>query len=145
MFSATFPKQIQFYAKKHLRPGFVFIVVGILGGASPDVIQEIVPAAEMEKRMKLYEMAATGGENKMLVFCNTIEKVESVAIFLRFKKLKYSFIHSEISQGERDQAINDFHEGKTKILVATSVAARGLSKCFTIKIEFRCCLNNLRV
>lgn len=128
MFSATFPKQIQFYAKKHLRPGFVFVVVGILGGASPDVIQEVVPAAEVEKRMKLYDMVVTGAEKKTLVFCNTIEKVESVSSFLRFKKLKYSFIHSEIIQAERDQAIKDFHEGKAMILVATSVAARGLSK-----------------
>lgn len=132
MFSATFPKQIQFYAKKHLRPGFVFVVVGILGGASPDVIQEVVPAAEVEKRMKLYEMVVAGAEKKILVFCNTIEKVESVINFLRFKKLKFSFIHSEIIQAERDQAIKDFHEGKTMILVATSVAARGLSKYFTV-------------
>lgn len=134
MFSATFPNQIQYYAKKHLREGFAFVVAGIIGGASPDVIQEFLPVAESEKRVKLLELLDDEPDKKFLVFCNTRDKVDFVTNYLRLKKLNVSSIHGEMEQYERDQAINDFNTGRAQILVATSVASRGLSKLFLYKV-----------
>ncbi|ODM96864.1 ATP-dependent RNA helicase DBP1 [Orchesella cincta] len=129
LFSATFPNQIQYFAKKQLKPDYIFVVIGILGGASPDVCQEIVCASRAEKQMKLCQIVQNleDEDKKVLVFCNKIEKVNDVADILLLRGFKAGRIHSELTQPERTQALRDFDEGKTTILVATSVAARGLN------------------
>ncbi|CAL8136740.1 unnamed protein product [Orchesella dallaii] len=129
LFSATFPNQIQHFAKKQLRSGYIFVVIGILGGASPDVCQEIVCASRAEKQMKIHKIVENleNEDKKLLVFCNSIEKVNEVADFLVRGEFKAARIHSDLTQSERTQSLKDFEAGRATILVATSVAARGLN------------------
>lgn len=52
MFSATFPEDIQRLAAEYLK-NYVFLTVGIVGGASTDVDQEFIEVAKFKKRGKL--------------------------------------------------------------------------------------------
>ncbi|CAL8119635.1 unnamed protein product [Orchesella dallaii] len=66
-------------------------------------------------------------EKKLLVFCNTIEKTVEIFNFLHQSEYKDSGIHSDLTQDERTQALKDFDAGRSTILIATSVATRGLN------------------
>ncbi|ODM88706.1 ATP-dependent RNA helicase vasa, isoform A [Orchesella cincta] len=66
-------------------------------------------------------------DKKILVFCNTIEKVKELVDFLQYKEFQVGGIHSELTQPERTQSLKDFDSGHSNVLIATSVAARGLN------------------
>lgn len=52
LFSATFPSDIQRLAATYLRD-YIFLQIGIVGGASNDVVQEVIEVTHKEKRKKL--------------------------------------------------------------------------------------------
>lgn len=68
------------------------------------------------------------GFGKILVFTNTKRFVDSLAITLKRNGWPAVGIHGDKTQMQRDNVINKFKNGRTNILVATDVAARGLGK-----------------
>jgi ATP-dependent RNA helicase DeaD len=62
----------------------------------------------------------------MLVFCNTKSKVDEVVIELQEAGYAAEGLHGDLRQASRNQVMNKFRNGNTKILVATDVAARGI-------------------
>lgn len=66
------------------------------------------------------------GFGKILVFANTKKFVDMLALMLRRNGWPAVGIHGDKTQLQRDTIINKFKHGKTNILVATDVAARGL-------------------
>ncbi len=61
-----------------------------------------------------------------LIFCNTKTKVDEVAEVLKKQGLRAEGLHGDMSQHQRDVAMNRFRNGSTSILIATDVAARGI-------------------
>ena len=61
-----------------------------------------------------------------IVFCNTKKKVEEVANELQNRGYFAEGLHGDLKQQQRDRVMGNFRDGKTEILVATDVAARGL-------------------
>ncbi|XP_010724890.2 ATP-dependent RNA helicase DDX4-like [Meleagris gallopavo] len=61
-----------------------------------------------------------------MVFVDTKKKADYLAAFLCQENLPSTSIHGDREQREREIALHDFRSGKCQILVATSVAARGL-------------------
>lgn len=61
-----------------------------------------------------------------LIFCNTRRYVDFVALNLTKNGIKNEFLHGGLSQHERTKRLNNFQRQKTKVLIATDVAARGL-------------------
>nr|WP_307756977.1 DEAD/DEAH box helicase [uncultured Christensenella sp.] len=61
-----------------------------------------------------------------LVFCNTKRKVKEVQRELFHKGYATACLHGDMGQRERDTIMNTFRKGKTKVLIATDVAARGI-------------------
>lgn len=126
MFSATFPTQIQKAAAEYLHD-YVFVAIGIVGGASGNIEQLVYEVESVEKRRKLMEILADVGQNeKILVFCSRKANADSLATYLSSLEFVATSIHSDKAQSQRDQALREFVEGKCQILVATDVAARGL-------------------
>jgi ATP-dependent RNA helicase DeaD len=62
----------------------------------------------------------------MLVFCNTKSKVDEVVEDLHAAGYAAEGLHGDMRQATRNQVMNKFKNGNTKILVATDVAARGI-------------------
>lgn len=61
-----------------------------------------------------------------IVFCNTKKKVEEVANELQGRGYFAEGLHGDLKQQQRDRVMGNFRNGKTEILVATDVAARGI-------------------
>ncbi len=61
-----------------------------------------------------------------LIFCNTKKKVDELAEVLKQKGYQAEGLHGDMSQHQRDVAMNRFRNGSTNILIATDVAARGI-------------------
>lgn len=60
MFSATFPEEIQRLATKFLKNDYLFLAVGIVGGACSDVEQKFYQVQKFDKRNKLTELLHEG-------------------------------------------------------------------------------------
>ena len=125
MFSATFPSEVQHLAKTFLN-NYLFVVVGIVGGACSDVVQKFFSVSKFQKRNKLIELLESNGSSKCLVFVEQKRTTDFIATFLSEKNFPATSIHGDRDQREREEALRDFKTGKMDILVATSVAARGL-------------------
>ncbi|CAK6444086.1 unnamed protein product [Pipistrellus nathusii] len=126
MFSATFPEEIQRMAGEFLKLNYLFVAVGQVGGACTDVQQTVLQVGQYSKREKLVETLRNTGDERTMVFVETKKKADFIATFLCQEKISTTSIHGDREQREREQALGDFRCGKCPVLVATSVAARGL-------------------
>nr|XP_020444961.1 probable ATP-dependent RNA helicase DDX4 [Monopterus albus] len=126
MFSATFPEDIQRMAADFLKTDYLFLAVGEVGGACTDVEQTFVQVTKFSKRDQLVEFLKTTGTERTMVFVETKRQADFIALFLCQEKVPTTSIHGDREQPEREKALADFRSGKCPVLVATSVAARGL-------------------
>ena len=126
MFSATFPKEIQRLAGDFLHD-YIFLTVGRVGEATENVTQKLVWVDERDKRDFLLDLLnASSPESLSLVFVETKRGADSLEDFLYREGYPATSIHGDRTQQERESALHSFKCGRTPILVATAVAARGL-------------------
>lgn len=128
MFSATFPDAVQQSAGRFME-NYLFLAVGIVGGACSDVRQEFLLVGRKEKRKKLEEILkdpAREPTERILIFVKTKKNADFLASHLSGERYPTTSIHGDRLQREREEALADFKSGKFPILVATAVAARGL-------------------
>nr|AGA35554.2 vasa protein [Cirrhinus mrigala] len=126
MFSATYPEDIQRMAADFLKVDYIFLAVGVVGGACSDVEQTIVQVDQYSKRDQLLELLRSTGNERTMVFVETKRSADLIATFLCQEKISTTSIHGDREQREREKALSDFRTGQCPVLVATSVAARGL-------------------
>jgi len=128
MFSATFPDDIQTSAQAFLED-YLFLTVGMVGGACADVAQTFEKVAKFDKRDKLDELLgdpARDPTEKTLIFSQTKKNCDFLSSHLSQQGLPTTSIHGDRFQREREEALYDFKRGDKPIMVATAVAARGL-------------------
>lgn len=125
MFSATFPGEIQELAGKFLN-NYICVFVGIVGGACSDVDQVIYEVEKFKKRKKLEEILNEGNPKGTLVFVETKRNADYLASLMSETQFPTTSIHGDRLQREREMALDDFKRGRMDVLIATSVAARGL-------------------
>ncbi|XP_033738808.1 ATP-dependent RNA helicase DED1-like isoform X2 [Pecten maximus] len=125
MFSATFPEEIQKLAGEFLND-YLFLTVGRVGGACSDVSQNFFQVDRQQKRQKLCDILSESGADKTLVFVEQKRNADFLASYLSESGFPTTSIHGDRLQREREEALRDFKIGKAPILIATSVAARGL-------------------
>ncbi|XP_063811676.1 ATP-dependent RNA helicase DDX3X isoform X5 [Pseudophryne corroboree] len=126
MFSATFPKEIQILARDFLDE-YIFLAVGRVGSTSENITQKVVWVEETDKRSFLLDLLnATGKDSLTLVFVETKKGADALEDFLYHEGYACTSIHGDRSQRDREEALHQFRSGKSPILVATAVAARGL-------------------
>nr|AEO36953.1 vasa [Oreochromis aureus] len=126
MFSATFPEDIQRLAADFLKTDYLFLAVGILGGACSDVEQTFVQVTKFAKREQLLDLLKSTWSERTMVFVETKRQADFIATILCQEKFPTTSIHGDREQWQRKQALGDFRSGKCSVLVATSVGARGL-------------------
>jgi superfamily II DNA/RNA helicase len=129
MWSATWPKEVRTLAEEFLKD-YIQINVGSLQlSANHNILQIVDVCYEGEKDMKLakllQEMMAEK-ENKTIIFVETKRRVDDLTRKMRRDGWPAMCIHGDKSQPERDWVLQEFRSGKSPILVATDVAARGL-------------------
>ena len=139
LFSATFPRQMEALARKILAKP-VEVQVGGRSIVCKEVNQTAMVIEDHQKFFKLLELLGIYYEKgSVLVF---VERQESADTLLRdLMKSSYSCmaLHGGMDQFDRDSTISDFKNGNIKILVATSVAARGLDvKHLILVVNYDC-------
>jgi len=79
-----------------------------------------------DKRFFLERLIRENPESKILVFVRTKVRAERVGAAMLRVGLSSTTLHGDKSQMERIQVLGDFRSGKTKLLIATDVSARGI-------------------
>jgi ATP-dependent RNA helicase RhlE len=125
MFSATFSKPIQQLANTLLKSP-TQIEVAPRNTAAEQVEQVVHPVDRDRKRELLSYMIGFHNWQQVLVFTRTKHGANRLAEQLAKDGLKTSAIHGNKSQAARTRALQDFKQGKVRVLVATDVASRGL-------------------
>ncbi|KAH9737665.1 DEAD-box ATP-dependent RNA helicase 37 [Citrus sinensis] len=132
LFSATFPKEIQRLASDFLAK-YIFLAVGRVGSSTDLIVQRVEFVHESDKRSHLMDLlhaqVANGVHGKQaltLVFVETKKGADALEHWLYMNGFPATTIHGDRTQQERELALRSFKSGKTPILVATDVAARGL-------------------
>ena len=125
LFSATMPKPILEIAKRYLHePEIVKVIQKEL--TVPKIEQyyyEVNPRKKNEVLSRLLDMYYP---SLSLVFCNTKRKVDELVADLKGRGYFAEGLHGDMKQSQRDRVMNGFRNGRTDILVATDVAARGI-------------------
>jgi ATP-dependent RNA helicase DDX3X len=125
MFSATFPRDIQMLAKDFLKD-YIFLSVGRVGSTSENITQKIEYVEDHDKRSVLLDLLTSNQTGLTLVFVETKRMADMLSDFLIGNSFAATSIHGDRTQRERETALQTFRQGRTPILVATAVAARGL-------------------
>ena len=125
LFSATFPKEIQHLASDFLKYDYLFLTVGRVGQSTELIVQYIEYVPKEKKRDMLLDLV-NSVEGLTLVFVETKRGADALEDFLCRQGLPATSIHGDRTQAERERALRSFKTGRTRILVATDVAARGL-------------------
>ncbi|KAJ8576043.1 hypothetical protein ON010_g3166 [Phytophthora cinnamomi] len=139
LFSATFPRSVESLARKVLRKP-VEITVGTRSTASGDITQYVEVREEDDKFMRLLQLLGLWYEKgNILVFVNKQQACDQ--IFQDLMKAGYPALslHGGKDQVDRDYTIDDFKRKVRTVMVATSVAGRGLDvKDLVLVINYHC-------
>ncbi|KAJ0455395.1 putative RNA helicase [Helianthus annuus] len=127
MYTATWPKEVRKIAGDLLvNPVQVNIGNADELAANKSITQyvEVVPQMEKQRRVEQILRSEERGP-KIIIFCSTKKLCDQLTRSIS-RNLGSAAIHGDKSRGERDFVLNQFRSGKSPILVATDVAARGL-------------------
>ncbi|KAI9289284.1 hypothetical protein BC943DRAFT_376566 [Umbelopsis sp. AD052] len=126
MYSATFPRTIRKLARDFLKPDYLFLKVGRVGGTTTNITQKVHWVEEEEKRERIKKLLLSQPPSRTLIFVETKRGADSLDQYLYDQSFPTTSIHGDRTQMEREDALIAFKNGKCPILVATAVAARGL-------------------
>ncbi|KAG4395654.1 hypothetical protein GLYMA_19G006000v4 [Glycine max] len=127
MFTATWPKEVRKIAADLLvKPVQVNIgnVDELVANKSITQHVEVLPPMEKQRRLEHILRSQDQG-SKIIIFCSTKKMCDQLARNLT-RHFGAAAIHGDKSQAERDHVLSQFRTGRSPVLVATDVAARGL-------------------
>jgi len=125
LFSATFSEEIRTLAKSVLRDPVIIDISP--RNAPPELVDHSVYHVDSAaKHPLLTRLIVDGGVRQTLVFTRTKHGANRLAERLLRDGLACAAIHGNKSQGARTRALDDFKQGRIRVLVATDIAARGL-------------------
>jgi ATP-dependent RNA helicase RhlE len=124
MFTATMPPDVEQVARRHMRNP-VKVQVGAISKPVERAVQKMLHMEEPQKVPLLMDIlnAETG---RVLVFVRTKRRVDKLAKRMIDRNHSVTRLHGDRAQGQRDEAMSGFRNGKYRIMVATDIAARGL-------------------
>ena len=126
LFSATFPRQVETLARKVLNKP-VEIQVGGRSVVNKDITQLVELRTEDQRWLRLLELLGEWYQKgKILIFVQSQDKCDS--LFRNLLKFGYPCLslHGAKDQTDRESTISDFKTNVCNLMIATSVAARGL-------------------
>ncbi|XP_034462788.1 probable ATP-dependent RNA helicase DDX46 [Hippoglossus hippoglossus] len=139
MFSATFPRAMEALARRILiKP--LEVQVGGRSVVCSDVEQHVLVIDEDKKFLKLLEILGHYQEKgSVIIFVDKQEHADALLKDLMKASYPCMSLHGGIDQYDRDSIINDFKNGACRLMVATSVAARGLDvKQLILVVNYNC-------
>jgi superfamily II DNA/RNA helicase len=124
LFSATLPNNILRISEKYLNSP-ERIAVGSLSTPIEKIKQETFQVTQDKKYHELINQLVERN-GSILVFVKTKHGADKIVKRLKYDGHSADAIHGNLRQSKRERVINGFRNGKSRILIATDVAARGL-------------------
>ncbi len=124
-FSATMPKEIRSLANTLLNDP-VTVTVSPVASLAPKIDQSVYMVGREQKQSLLHHLIDEHNITRTLVFTRTKHGADKVTKKLNNAGIRADSIHGNKSQNQRQRALDGFKAGKSHVLVATDVAARGL-------------------
>ncbi|HEX5706601.1 MAG TPA: DEAD/DEAH box helicase [Pyrinomonadaceae bacterium] len=129
LFSATMSPDIEQLARTTMRDPKL-VEVNVRGRAAINVEQTAYPVAATSKTALLIDLLERERESdnfdRVLVFTRTRRGAERLSHILEAREHSVGRIHADRTQPQREAALRGFREGRTRVLVATDIAARGI-------------------
>jgi ATP-dependent RNA helicase RhlE len=129
LFSATMSPEIEQLARTTMREPKL-VEVSQRGRAALNVEQMAYPVAATSKTALLIDLLERERESdnfdRVLVFTRTRRGAERLSHILEAREHSVNRIHADRTQPQREAALRGFKEGRTRVLVATDIAARGI-------------------
>ena len=125
LFSATMSSNIEQLARSTMKEPKL-IEVNRRGSAATMVEQTAYPVAQESKTALLLDLLEREKFERVLVFTRTRRGAERLSHILTARDHSANRIHADRSQPQREAALRAFKDGRTRVLVATDIAARGL-------------------
>jgi ATP-dependent RNA helicase RhlE len=125
LFSATMPGSIAGLAAEMLKNP---VRVEVTPAATPIELidQRVMMVHAPQKRAVLANLLADVAMGRVIVFTRTKHGADRLTRHLSDAGIDAQAIHGDKSQGQRQRALQSFHAGKLRVLVATDIAARGI-------------------
>ncbi|MBU2923793.1 DEAD/DEAH box helicase [Colwellia sp. 1_MG-2023] len=125
LFSATFDDSLYKFSKLLLKDPQVITIDEKTEVA--DSVEQLVYTVDADRKRELLSyLIGSRNWKQVLIFTRTKQTADELAKELCKDGIKAKSLHGDKSQGARDKALLEFKEGKTRALVATDVAARGI-------------------
>ena len=141
LFSATMPGDIIALARRFMnQPIHIRTQDNEDEGAVVSRIKQYVLRAHaLDKIEMLARILQADGRGPTIVFCRTKRTCQKTSDDLAERGFRAGSIHGDLGQSAREKALNDFKAGKSDVLVATDVAARGIDiDGITHVINYQC-------
>ena len=140
MFSATFPSHVERLARKLLKHRPLEIIVGGRSKVASEIEQFVEVRGAAQKFLRLLQILGLWqGKGSVLVFTDTQALCDEVYTKLMQAGYYCLSLHSGKDQADRDQTIADFKNRTRDIMVATSLAGRGLDiKSLSLVVNYSC-------
>ena len=141
LFSATMPGDIIALARRFMnQPIHIRTQDNEDEGAVVSRIKQYVLRAHaLDKIEMLARILQADGRGPTIVFCRTKRTCQKTSDDLAERGFRAASIHGDLGQSAREKALNDFKAGKSDVLVATDVAARGIDiDGITHVINYQC-------
>lgn len=123
MFSATFPDEVRDLMRAILHDP---IEVNIEKEGEVLITQRVFAVDKERKNALLAHLINTNDWQQVLVFASAKHSCDRFQLKLKKAGIKASAFHGDMTQGARNHALDEFKRGKTRVLIATDVAARGI-------------------
>ena len=141
LFSATMPGDIIALARRFMNQPIHIRTQDSEdeGAVVTRIKQHVLRAHAMDKIEMLARILQADGRGPTMVFCRTKRTAQKTAEDLLERGFKAAPIHGDLGQSAREKALSDFKAGKSDVLVATDVAARGIDiDGITHVINYQC-------
>ncbi|HVS62846.1 MAG TPA: DEAD/DEAH box helicase [Thermoanaerobaculia bacterium] len=125
LFSATLPEEIRDLAADVLREP-VRVAVTPVASTVEATEQTVFAVDKQDKLSLLLTLLQEPSMERVLVFTRTKHGADKVAKKLVRAGVETAALHGNKSQGARERALEGFKRGRTRVIVATDIAARGL-------------------
>ncbi len=125
LFSATMPADIRHLAASFLKDP-VHVHVAPASATADRVTQSVYHVERGQKPALLAHLAEELGMHRAIVFTRTKHGADRVVRQLYQRGIQSEAIHGDKTQGRRQRALESFRNGRTRILVATDIASRGI-------------------
>ncbi|MGL5965557.1 MAG: DEAD/DEAH box helicase, partial [Fusobacteriaceae bacterium] len=123
-FSATMPSEIKTFAEKVLKDPKI---IEIEYKNPVKLIEHTLYHIEtMNKKKKVFELLENKELESVIIFMNSKNKAKNLSVALTGKGHRAVNFQGNLSQNQRDKALEGFRDSKFKVLVATDIASRGL-------------------